>query len=100
MNKIVLTNNDVVSTERDINFAEAATATSRELMEVVREWIYQHGQLGEDDSVMWVKRGVDCKVLLTTGGGWKKGKVRIRLEFIPDQQTQSLPLDDLTNDDD
>ncbi|MGF1989106.1 MAG: KGK domain-containing protein [Nostoc sp. ZfuVER08] len=32
----------------------------------------------------WIGKGVACKVLLVKGGGWQKGKIRIRFEFIPD----------------
>ncbi|MDJ0736891.1 MAG: KGK domain-containing protein [Nostocaceae cyanobacterium] len=46
------------------------------------------------------KDGVECRILRASGGGWKKGKVRLSLEFIPDepeqvpQQPESI-LDDL-----
>lgn len=29
--------------------------------------------------------GIECELLKTTGGGWKKGRLRLRLEFIPDE---------------
>jgi hypothetical protein len=37
--------------------------------------------------VQYINRGIVCQVLRTTGGGWQKGKMQIRLEleFIPDE---------------
>lgn len=40
--------------------------------------------------------GGECQVLKSNGGGWKTGKIRIRIEFIPDQaEPPQSPLDDL-----
>jgi hypothetical protein len=34
----------------------------------------------------WFQEGVECELLdAMAGGGWKKGKIRLRLEFIPDE---------------
>jgi hypothetical protein len=32
----------------------------------------------------WVREGIGCSVLFENSNGWRKGKVRITLEFIPD----------------
>jgi KGK domain len=34
------------------------------------------------------KEGVKCEVLQVSGRGWLKGKIRFRLEFIPDEPPQ------------
>ncbi|MEA5579543.1 KGK domain-containing protein [Anabaena sp. UHCC 0451] len=40
--------------------------------------------------------GGECQVLKSSGGGWIPGKIRIRIEFIPDKpQAPQSPLDDL-----
>ncbi|MEH1797393.1 KGK domain-containing protein [Nostoc sp.] len=47
--------------------------------------------------------GVSCKLLHTQGGGWKSGKLRFHLEFVPDEpevpstvpSEARSPLDDL-----
>ncbi|MEH2145310.1 KGK domain-containing protein [Nostoc sp.] len=31
----------------------------------------------------WITCGMGCRVLLAQGGGWQAGKIRFRLEFIP-----------------
>jgi hypothetical protein len=34
----------------------------------------------------WFADGVECELVdVSTGGGWKKGKIRLRLEFVPDE---------------
>jgi hypothetical protein len=33
----------------------------------------------------WLGEGVECELLSAYGGGWLKGKMRLRLEFIPDE---------------
>jgi hypothetical protein len=33
----------------------------------------------------WLKEGFDCEILQAHGGGWRKGKLRLRLEFVPDE---------------
>ncbi|MGB3206515.1 MAG: KGK domain-containing protein [Crinalium sp.] len=38
---------------------------------------------------IWVTSGVECEILNVLGGGWKKGKVRLRLEFVPDHSNNA-----------
>jgi hypothetical protein len=58
------------------------------------------------EKVGWFSEGIDCEVLRLDAKGWQKGKVRLAIEFCPDEpeieetpteeipQPQS-PLDDL-----
>ena len=40
----------------------------------------------------WLEKGMACEVLSASqGGGWKKGKIRIRFEFIEDEPQTSEP---------
>jgi len=94
MDKINLSNDDVVTVSTDLGFIDSSTATGAELMDIVREWVHGNSNLDEDQSADWVQGGVPCKALLV-GSGWQKGKVRLRLEFIPDKPFS--PLDDLRN---
>ncbi|MEH2069778.1 MAG: KGK domain-containing protein [Nostoc sp.] len=32
----------------------------------------------------FTEKGWECEILRTAGGGWQKGRFRVRLEFIPD----------------
>ena len=92
---INLTNDDVLSVSTDLGFIDSSTATGEELLDMVGDWVHGNSSLGENESADWVQDGVTCKVLLASGGGWQKGKVRLRLEFIPDQPVP--PLDNLRN---
>ncbi|NEU76962.1 hypothetical protein PI95_031815 [Hassallia byssoidea VB512170] len=45
----------------------------------------------------WLSSGVDCEVLLVNGGKWRKGKIRLRFEFVPNELAQpqsESPLDE------
>jgi hypothetical protein len=44
---------------------------------------------------LWLNEGVECEVLFANGGGWQKGKMRLRLEFVPDNPEPSLDSSDL-----
>jgi len=61
----------------------------------------------KEQVVKWCGEGVECEALKIDGKGWRKGKVRLALEFCPEQpeveeipQTNGIvepesPLDDL-----
>lgn len=36
----------------------------------------------------WLDQGIECEILSTDGGGWQKGRVYLRLEFIPNPPKQ------------
>ncbi|MEX0269452.1 KGK domain-containing protein [Leptolyngbyaceae cyanobacterium UHCC 1019] len=39
----------------------------------------------------WFNDGLDCQALRFSGQGWQRGRVRIRLEFLPDSPKARLP---------
>lgn len=39
----------------------------------------------------WFEQGVPCNYLKASGGGWQKGKLRLRLEFVPDEPAVAEP---------
>ncbi|MCW6037123.1 hypothetical protein K4A83_12710 [Spirulina subsalsa FACHB-351] len=49
--------------------------------------------LNELDSSMLTDEGLECQYLSPKGGGWKKGRFRVMIEFIPDAPEH--PLDDI-----
>lgn len=77
---------------QDTNLTGASTSTGEELMETVVNLVFQNTSLQQDEAEAWAANGVNCKVLLTQGGGWQKGKIRIRFEFVPDKATPTKPL--------
>ena len=43
----------------------------------------------ENDSYEWFRNGVEGKALIVEkGGGWRVGRVRFSIEFLPDEPTQ------------
>lgn len=84
-NEFFLSDQDVVSMAVDKNFAKTTTSTVTELKQgMIRQC------LGDALST-WVTAGVNCQILLESGGGWQKGKIRLRLEFIPDNPPPPKP---------
>jgi hypothetical protein len=76
------------------------------LARAVSEWKYKLSDLFPKPLTSWFSRdGMECEILRVSGGGWQKGKLRFRLEFIPDNPAafekpkptnqESSPLDDL-----
>ncbi|BAZ02258.1 hypothetical protein NIES37_62700 [Tolypothrix tenuis PCC 7101] len=102
MNKVNLTDDDVVSMSEDASFTKSSTSTARELMSALEELLC-NSDLNITVVSSWADGiGVDCKVIQAKGGGWKTGKVRLQIEFIPDQPATPVnrdfsPLDDLRN---
>lgn len=93
MSEIYLTNDDVVSTDtsNSSNFGLGTTFKLSELMKVVINLL-----IGANSSyspyTSWLKPdGVPCQVLRTDGRGWQSGKVRFRVEFIPDSPDVEKP---------
>ncbi|MFN6464915.1 MAG: KGK domain-containing protein [Nostoc sp. DedVER02] len=91
-NQIFLSDEDVVSMAQDANLVGASTSTGEELMERLKYLVYKNTSLQEDKASAWATNGVNCKLLLAQGGGWQKGKIRIRFEFIPDKPTSTKPV--------
>ncbi|GAB4305366.1 KGK domain-containing protein [Cyanobacterium aponinum UTEX 3222] len=50
-------------------------------------------QTGSSEIEEWSKNGVEAEVLVV-GKHWRKGKIRLSIEFIPDESEIESPLDD------
>lgn len=91
MSQSNLDNEDVVLMPANTNL------TQLELFQIKALKVALKRQLGFPG---WIDEGMPCEILQTTGGGWKKGKICLRLEFIPDEPPPPPPtalgmLDDL-----
>jgi hypothetical protein len=103
--KIVLGDNDVVSIVGSgsvLNFGLASTFKSMELIDAARNWVVEKLSTSGSYSMWFTRDGIRCQVLQADGMGWKLGRVRLRIEFIPDEMqpttkpsTPISPLDDL-----
>ncbi len=74
-----LNKDDVVSLAPDMSFKAGGTVKVDHLYAAVTSHV------GAPYSNWFKETGVVCEVLKTEGGGWQKGKIRFRVEFIPDE---------------
>ncbi len=91
-----LTHNDVVCIKFDDHVVIMDHRTFR-----VGEFanaLAEHSIPGDDTARQWASDGVACEVLVE-GKGWRTGKVRLSLEFCPDDLVETpaagFPLDEL-----
>lgn len=80
-----LNDDDVVSTNPGLSFLPNATYRCDELKQALK------GSFKENLH-SWVGQGTPCKVLKTSGGGWKKGKIRLAVVFVPDDEPEQKPF--------
>ncbi|MEH1954719.1 MAG: KGK domain-containing protein [Nostoc sp.] len=89
MNKeIILYDDDVVSMDKVVSFTGNATSTCGELIESLKDLAFGESTSQRNE----IADGIICKVLLTKGGGWQKGKLRLRLDFVPDEPEVPQPI--------
>jgi hypothetical protein len=102
-NSTILNEHDVINTRSNI-LIHHQTFTSEELLEKMRSTLSIHRS--DCGSYGWIGEGVNCEVLACQNNiqGWQSGKVRIVLEFIPDEISEPIkpigeeldsPLDDI-----
>jgi hypothetical protein len=74
-----LNQDDVVTMDAHLSFSAGAIFKVGQLHRAIRNHL-------KEPLWMWVReKGVDCEVLQVEGGGWQKGKMYLRMEFIPDR---------------
>jgi hypothetical protein len=82
--------NDVISGISEEIFDGCCTFRGEELLQTLKEIFNPR-----EEEWGFFENGVACKIL-KPGKNWQKGKIRITLEFCPDEPTQATsPLDDL-----
>jgi hypothetical protein len=85
---------------------EQSVVTLSLLARAISDWRTRLSDSFPKPQASWFyKDGIKCEILRVSGGGWQKGKLRFRLEFIPDDpaafeqpkpvRQESSPLDDL-----
>lgn len=78
---------DVLWIEPGINPVKNHTITIAQLIQAIKTQ-FQPTLSSSPASTAdaWFKEGIECEFLdASAGGGWKKGKIRLRLEFLPDE---------------
>jgi KGK domain len=76
----------VLSGHRTFRAVELSEAISSHLESAIADW-------NEEKKGWFSDRGIDCEALLFGSNGWQKGRIRVCLEFCPDEsnsQAQSV----------
>lgn len=84
---------DVVSVSKSKIIVDGTTFTVEEFVKALMRTISNYVGNENDERRNWFNTGLDCKVLIPGTKGWQKGKVRITLEFCPDEQ-ELIPQSD------
>ncbi|MGI8502055.1 MAG: KGK domain-containing protein [Hassallia sp.] len=74
---------DVVTVSKQLSFVGASTFTVEEAGAKLADFVENRASIAAQ---VWKGDGVRCRVLQVGDGRWKEGKVRISLEFIPDEE--------------
>jgi len=86
-----LNSGEVLSVSKSNQFMIGhGTFRVQEFMNTLKEQMIQHG-FGSvsSDKAQWLSEdGIECEVLQFGSNGWQKGKVRLYLEFAPDQSVE------------
>lgn len=92
--KIVLDDSDVVSIAGSfaLSFGLASTFKSIELIDAARNWVVEKLSTSGSYSQWLTRDGIKCQVLSANGNGWEAGRVRLRIEFIPDKPEPVKPV--------
>lgn len=83
MDEFLLDKDDVVAVTSYQSPTGVRLCTFQELMQAFRD-----NGISKEISAYWFS-SIDGQVLKTSGGGWQRGKFRLRLEFIPNPQEPS-----------
>ncbi|MBD2568356.1 KGK domain-containing protein [Anabaena lutea] len=85
---------DVINFPEKVNGWDLSTGKVSKVMKDIEETASGHRDGGELVTRL-VREGATCEFLSTAGGGWRKGKLKLKMEFefIPDEPES--PLDDL-----
>lgn len=84
MVQVVLSDDDVVSTNPKLTFVPSNTCKCGELKEALEK--------AAGVNLHSFVEGSPCEVLRSSGGGWQKGKVYLSVVFVPDEPEQN-PLE-------
>jgi hypothetical protein len=89
MEKIQLSGKDVVSFEDFKPLQLSQTNKFSAFQEKLEDFLKRYGTGNED----LLGDGIKCEILQLGSQEWKKGKLRIRVEFIPDLEDENSDLD-------
>ena len=70
--------NQILINNRTFTVSEILAA----LMPIVKE---KSGNTWTEDKEQWFREGLDCKILKPGAKSWRRGKIRLTLEFTPEE---------------
>lgn len=76
---------DVVSVYSGQIFVNNRTFTVSEFIEALMPIVKEKSAPWTEDKEKWFSEGLDCKILKPGAKRWRRGKVRISLEFDPEE---------------
>lgn len=85
MESIDLNGNDVISMDAARSFVSCSTFKAEEAISKMKSKFVHNGH-PQVEAPYFSQEGVRCELLRANGEGWRKGKIRFRLEFIPDEE--------------
>lgn len=104
--KLGFSNDDVVMFPTG-NFSLEKMTKISSLIQAIEPWSQRNSNNKGNEALLFNEQGMHCELLRTSGGGWQKGRLRFRLEFIPEDPESFFgttpekplsPLDDLRSD--
>jgi KGK domain len=88
-NSIQISEIDVISFVESVPLSLSQTVKFTEFIEKLKTRALNY----EIDQSL-INEGVECELLQPGSQGWKKGKIKIRFEFVPDDITHLSELDE------
>lgn len=86
MESFELNNNDVVSMDVAKSLVSCSTFKAEEAASKMKSKFSMNNGALMLEAHYFTEQGVKCELLKADGKGWRKGRVRFRLEFIPDDE--------------
>jgi hypothetical protein len=82
----VLSNDEVLYVNSGRVLMSNPTFKVGELLDALAQLVSEREDDWSDDNEGWFGEGLDCEALRFGNQGWQRGRVRIRLEFCPNNQ--------------
>lgn len=87
----LLDDNEVLHVTRGRILMSNPTFRVIEFLDALAQLISEQEVEWTEDSEGWFSNGLDCEALRLSSQGWQRGKVRLRLEFLPAPGPKLLP---------
>jgi hypothetical protein len=87
----LLNNDEVLYVRSGSVLMSNGTFKAREFLDALAQLVSEREDEWSDDQEGWFnERGLNCEALRFGNQGWQRGRVRIRMEFIPDDSPKLL----------